>query len=139
MKHLPWHNLILPMVFMVLVSTAGPAVAGDRDGPMIDGNPLSDLPSEPGPHIEKIKQLKGGEWLNLGSPAPDEKWGRARGAPWGAEALDLAPDLRGAFRAGEGRHAYVKPNGFGQDDYWFYDLNAHQWICLYPGTDTGNV
>ena len=22
------------------------------------------------------------------------------------------------------------------DDLWFYDINAHAWICLYPGTNT---
>ena len=24
------------------------------------------------------------------------------------------------------------------DDLWFYDLNAHRWVCCYPGYDTKN-
>ena len=22
------------------------------------------------------------------------------------------------------------------DDLWFYDINAHAWLCLHPGTNT---
>src|SRR5262245_22175280 len=44
--------------------------------------PLAEVPSKPGPHIEKIKALGDNEWLNLGSPAPDPKWGKARGRSW---------------------------------------------------------
>lgn len=98
--------------------------------------PLADRPSKPGAHIEKIKALGDNEWLNLGVPAADPKWGKARGSSWGAKALIIAPDLRGAFLFGEGVHAYVKPDGHIMDDLWFYDINAHAWICLYPGTNT---
>src|ERR1700678_2160536 len=97
---------------------------------------LADLPSKPGKHIEKIKGLGDNEWLNLGVPAADPKWGKARGSAWGAKALMLAPDLRGAFLFGEGVHAYVKPDGHIMDDLWFYDINTHAWICLHPGMNT---
>jgi hypothetical protein len=97
---------------------------------------LAALPSAPGAHIEKIKQLGANEWLELGSPAPDPKWGRARGRAWGGRAFALAPEIRGAYFTGEGGHAMVKPDGYGMDDYWVYDINAHRWICIYPGTNT---
>jgi hypothetical protein len=98
--------------------------------------PLADLPSKPGAHIERIKAMGDNEWLELGVPAADPKWGKARGSSWGAKALILAPDKRGAFLFGEGVHAYVKPDGHIMDDLWFYDINAHAWTCLYPGMNT---
>jgi hypothetical protein len=98
--------------------------------------PLAELPSAPGEHIEKIKAMGDNEWLNLGAPAADPKWGKARGSSWGAKALSLAPDKSGAFLFGEGVHAYVKPDGRIMDDLWFYDINTHAWICLYPGMNT---
>lgn len=98
--------------------------------------PLALLPSKPGAHIEKIKAMGDNEWLNLGAPTADPKWGKARGSAWGAKAFVLATDKRGAFLYGEGVHAYVKPDGHIMDDLWFYDLNRHAWMCLYPGTNT---
>lgn len=106
------------------------AFAQDRKGP------LADLPSRPGAHIEMVKALGDNAWLELGVPAADPKWGKARGSSWGAKALILAPDKRGAFLFGEGVHAYVKPDGHIMDDLWFYDINAHAWTCLYPGMNT---
>src|SRR5262249_44695436 len=100
--------------------------------------PLADLPSQPGPHIDKIKMLRDGSWLELGAPAADPKWGRARGRTWTSE-MPLAPELRGAFLYGEGVHGFVKPDGHYMDDLWFYDLHAHRWICCYPGADTKNL
>ena len=96
--------------------------------------PLAELPSQPGKHIAKIKALKAGEWLELGAPKADPKWGRARGRSWTAQ-MPLAPKLRGAFLFGQGVHGYVKPNGHYVDDLWFYDLNAHRWVCCYPGAN----
>jgi hypothetical protein len=29
----------------------------------------------------------------------------------------------------------LKPDGRYRDDLFFYDINAHRWICVYPGTD----
>lgn len=98
--------------------------------------PLASLPSIPGSHLDKLKSLGDNEWINLGAPAADPKWGRARGRSWGAKALILAPRLRGAFFTGEGVHGFVKPDGHHMDDFWFYDINAHRWICLYPGMNT---
>ncbi|MCY2954932.1 MAG: hypothetical protein NTU53_23630 [Planctomycetota bacterium] len=93
---------------------------------------LAGLPRKPGPHIEKIKALQDNCWLELGSPAPDPNWGRARGRSWMAK-MPLATELRGAFLYGEGQHGYTKPDGHYMDDLWLYDINAHRWICCYPG------
>ncbi|WP_439628320.1 hypothetical protein [Gemmata sp.] len=123
----------LAAIWLALVAVAGrPPTGFARD----EKGPLAALPSKPGPHVEKIKALGDNEWLNLGAPAADPKWGKARGSSWGAKALILATDKRGAFLFGEGVHGYVKPDGHAMDDLWFYDLNAHAWTCLHPGTDT---
>jgi hypothetical protein len=97
--------------------------------------PLKGLPSKPGPHVAKIQALKSNEWLYLGAPQKDEKWGSGCGRSWSA-ALAHAPQLGGAFVYGEGVHGYAKPNGHYMDDLWFYDLNGHRWICCYPGANT---
>ena len=96
--------------------------------------PLAALPSPPGEHIEKIKALGDNSWLNLGPPKADPQWGKARGRSWTPE-MPYAPNLRGAFLFGEGVHGYAKPDGHYMDDLWFYDINAHGWICVYPGAD----
>ncbi|MDD4891051.1 MAG: hypothetical protein PHU85_14105 [Phycisphaerae bacterium] len=96
---------------------------------------LAGLPSQPGPTIEKIRALGDNEWLNLGRPAPDPKWGQGRGRAWSFR-MAYAPDLRGAFLVGEGPHGFVKPDG-RFDDIFFYDLNAHRWICIFPGVNVG--
>jgi hypothetical protein len=119
---------LITLTLFVAASTT--VISQDKKGP------LAELPNKPGSHIEKIKALGDNQWLNLGSPAPDPRWGKARGSAWGAKAMILAPDLRGAFLFGEGVHAYVKPDGHIMDDLWFYDINTHAWICLYPGTNT---
>lgn len=121
------HRLILliSLVFPALVVTAEPRPPG---------GPLADLPSKPGPHIDRIKALGDNEWLHLGTPAADPKWGTARGRSWSSNQ-PAAPNLRGAFVFGEGVHAYVKPDGHYMNDVWFYDINAHRWVCLYPGID----
>lgn len=118
------------MVLVALFTVSLTAFAQDKKGP------LAELPGKPGAHIEKIKALGDNQWLHLGIPTPDPQWGKARGSSWGAKALILAPDLRGAFLFGEGVHAYVKPDGHSMDDLWFYDINKHAWTCLYPGMNT---
>jgi hypothetical protein len=98
--------------------------------------PLVGLPSRPGPHIEKVRSLGDGQWLNLGQPEADPKWGQGRGRSW-CQKLNFAPELRGAFLTGEGVHAFVKPDGHYMDDFFFYDINAHRWICVHPGLKAG--
>lgn len=97
--------------------------------------PLKDLPSKPGPHVEKIKALGENQWLELGKPAADAKWDRARGRSW-CSIMPFDPKRRGAFLYGEGVHGYTKPDGRYMDDLWFYDVNGHRWVCCYPGADT---
>jgi hypothetical protein len=96
--------------------------------------PLADLPSKPGPHVQKIRALGDGEWLDLGKAKPDAKWGLARGRAYTPKMAEAA-DLGGAFLHGQGVHGYVKKESNRvMDDAWFYDLNAHRWICIHPGT-----
>jgi hypothetical protein len=104
--------------------------------PMLTYNPMADLPSPPGPTVGTIKELAPDSWVELGPPADDPLCGSARGRSWGTHAFTPAPKWRGAMFNGEGRHAYVKPDGYGMDDMWFYDIHAHAWICLYRGTNT---
>src|SRR5262249_38632190 len=95
-------------------------------------SPLADLPSNPRPHIEKIKALKDNEWLNVGSPAADPKWGKGRGRSWSSR-MAYAPDLKAAFLFGEGVHCwYNKQNNRYMDDLFVYDVMAHRWVCAYP-------
>jgi RNA polymerase sigma factor (sigma-70 family) len=95
--------------------------------------PLAKLPSKPaGAHLARIKALGENAWVDLGSPAPDPKWGKAPGRSW-ASRMPFAPDLRGAFLFGEGIHGFLKPDGHYMDDLWFYDINQHRWVCVHPG------
>jgi hypothetical protein len=117
---------------LLLAVLVAPAPADEPKGP------LAGLPSKPGAHVEKIKALGDNEWLNLGSPAADPKWGKARGRSWSSN-MPFAPDLRGGFVFAEGVHAYTKPDGRYMNDVWFYDANAHRWLCLYPGIEVKAV
>jgi len=99
--------------------------------------PLAKLPSPPGPHVARIQALGDEAWLDLGRPKPDPKWGQSRGRAWCAH-MDYAGELRGAFHTGEGVHAFVKPDGHYMDDFFFYDINAHAWICVYGGAKAGD-
>jgi hypothetical protein len=53
--------------------------------------------------------------------------------------MPFAPELRGAFLYGEGIHGFSKSNGYYMDDLWFYDINGHRWICVYPGANCKNL
>jgi NHL repeat len=97
--------------------------------------PLAGLPSKEGKHITKIKALGDHSWLDLGKPAADPKWGVARGRTWTPKMV-LDSKRQAAFYSGSGVHGFVKPDGHYQDDVWAYDVNAHRWICLYPGANT---
>jgi hypothetical protein len=115
------------------LAALGTLVAAGQENRRRPG-PLAGLPSKAGPHVEKIKALGDNQWLSLGPPAADPKWGTARGRSWSSN-MPFAPDVQGAFVFGEGVHAYVKPDGRYMNDLWFYDVNAHQWRCLYPGIE----
>jgi len=129
-------GMLIVVLSLASVAMRSAAVRGDESQKIERKGPLAMLPSKPGPHLDKIKALDDNQWLNLGVPAADPKWGLARGRSWGAKALIHAPDLGGAFLFGEGVHGFVKPDGHAMDDLWFYDINAHRWLCLYPGTNT---
>lgn len=94
--------------------------------------PLETLSKIPGEHIEKIKNLGENEWLSLGTPKADPKWGVARGRAWSPKMV-YAENLNAAFFCATGQHGYVKSDGHYMDDLWAYDVNANAWICLHPG------
>src|ERR1043165_5635082 len=123
--------------FVLVVLLVSSSAAGDKAARK---GPLADLPSRPGPHVAKIKAMKGGEWLMLGAPAPDPKWGAAPGRAY-TNKMAYAPDLVGGFLVGEGAHGKYGDGpreGHYNDDVFFYDLMAHRYICLYPGTKTAD-
>lgn len=115
-------------LILLLVAARLPAEEGAK-------KPWSGMPSSPGEHIAKIKAMPADSWLELGAPAPDERYGRARGRSWTAH-MPHVDSLRGAFLYGEGVHGYAKPDGHYMDDLWLYDINAHRWVCCYPGAPT---
>ena len=83
-----------------------------------------------------IRSMAPGTWLNLGSPAPDPKWGKGRGRAWTSK-MAFSAAMGGGFLFGEGIHGWANPgNGRYMDGLWLYDVNAHRWVALYPGTDT---
>ncbi|MGE0608463.1 MAG: hypothetical protein AB7O62_15310 [Pirellulales bacterium] len=101
--------------------------------------PLAALPSGDGAHVAKLKSLASGSWLELGAPAPDPQWGKARGRSWGAK-MAFAPDLHACFLTGEGVHGWWnEENGRYMDDLWAYDIPAHRWVCVYPGADVNSL
>jgi len=123
--------------FVAVCAPGGSAPADAQPEKNTRQGPLAELPSKPRAHVEKIKALGDDEWLNLGAPAADPEWGKARGRSWCAP-MPYAPDLGGGFLYGEGVHGYTKPDGHYMDDLWFYDANAHRWVGVYPGYDTKN-
>ncbi|MHC4915424.1 MAG: sigma-70 family RNA polymerase sigma factor [Planctomycetota bacterium] len=121
---------------IITVQRLGAAEAGKANG----ASPLAGLPGKEGAHVARIKALKPGEWLDLGSPAPDPKFGDGLGRAWGWK-MPFAPDLGGAFIYGEGVHGFsMIRNGVRRynDELFFYDVNGHRWICCDPGTDVEN-
>lgn len=125
----------LPLLICVLLLPFHVARADEKPGHRA---PLAGLPSSPGPHVAKIKALENDQWLALGTPEPDPKWGPAPGRAY-TNKMAYAPDLVGAFLQGEGvhgAHGSGPREGRYNDDVFFYDLMAHRYICLYPGTKT---
>jgi len=120
------------ILFTVIIPTllSAPVLAEEKQ------SPLANHPSAPGAHLSRIEALGNNAWLNLGRPAPDPRYGPALGRSW-SRKMAFAPDLRGAFLYGEGVHGGSAMRG-GQrhynDDLYFYDINAHAWICCHPGT-----
>src|SRR5262249_17841770 len=119
---------MLSLGFVLLAAAAGggarqsePPKDRQTDTPV----PLAGLPSASGPQGAKSKGLADDAGLDLGSPAADPKWGKARGRSWCAP-MPYAPNLSGGFLYGEGVHGYTKPDGRYMDDLWFYDINAHR-------------
>ena len=122
--------------------TAGEIDPGEKTGTEAEPErkgPLKDLPSEEGPHIAKIRAMKDNSWLDLGPAKDDPEWGEAKGRGWCGK-MPYAPDLRGAFLYGEGRHGGTtqrKGKTYYNDDLFFYDINANRWVCVYPGMEVG--
>lgn len=99
-------------------------------------NAAAGLPSAEGKTVAAIRAMAPGTWLDLGMPKPDPKWGRARGRSWTSK-MAFSGALGGAFLFGEGIHGWANSeNGRYMDGLWLYDVNAHRWVALYPGTDT---
>ncbi len=131
---MPGTGRCIALALAVWVPDAALGAGEEPAAPKRQG-PLAALPSPPGPHVQKLQTLGDGAWLVLGTPKADPKSGRARGRSWSAE-MAFAPDLRGAFLFGEGVHGWWnQATGRYMDDLWLYDLNAHGWICVHPGTD----
>jgi hypothetical protein len=125
----------LPKIAVVVAALAA-LVGGSPAGEPEAKGPLADRPSKPGAHLEKVKALGDNAWLNLGKPAPDPKYGAAQGRSW-SRKMAYAPDLRGAFIFGSGVHHGTTMRGgrkYFNDDVFFYDINAHAWVCAHPGT-----
>ena len=76
-----WRVQATPPVAMQPAAATQP---GGRVGP------LAGLPSAPGPHIAKIQALGDNEWIELGPPAGDPKWGKARGRSWSSKMVYIA-------------------------------------------------
>ena len=128
----PWASALLAAFLL-----SGVCLAGENGVKVERKGVLAKLPSTPGPHIAKIKALGDDSWVNLGQAAGCNRFPRksiARGRAWGAK-MAYAPDMNGAFFCGTGSHG-AQPEGYYMDDLWFYDANAHKWICLYPGANT---
>ncbi len=100
---------------------------------------LAGLPSTGGPGLRALQSLAPGSWVDLGVPAPDPAHGLATGRSY-TPRLAPAAHLGGAFFTGEGTHGYVVPaTGRYVDDVWFYDLAAHRWICVKPGSHVATL
>src|SRR5262245_61010403 len=86
------------MCVIAAVSPGGVVAVPELDGPEESQakaekkGVLAGLPSAPGPTLARIKALKDGQWLNLGPPAADPRWGSARGRSWSSK-MPYAPDL----------------------------------------------
>ncbi|MHC4916312.1 MAG: Kelch repeat-containing protein [Planctomycetota bacterium] len=129
--------MVRALALCVCVILVNAAMAGENQRK----GPLAGLPSAPGAHVARINAMGDRSWLDLGAPKPDPKWGRAPGRSYNNK-MGYAPDLVGAFLQGEGVHGGrgTGPRaGYYNDDVFFYDLMAHGYICIYPGTKEDRV
>jgi hypothetical protein len=121
-----------------LSAPASTAPATRPAGKLEIKGPLAGLPSAAaGPHVERVKGLGDDQWVNLGSPAADPVWGRRRGASW-TPRMAYAGELRAALVTGAGNHDDAHRRGGDlhfDDDIFAYDINAHRWVCAYPGAN----
>lgn len=126
------------MTVMTLLLLQLSAWSAEPAGTFKPAGALATLPSKAaGSHVEKLQKLGNDAWLDLGAPAADPVWGRALGRSW-TPRMVYAGDLRGAFLTACGMHgATFMRNGAKHynDDLFFYDLNVHRWICIYPGAN----
>ena len=132
------HMAPILTALLLLCASMAAEPAGADNTPQRKG-PLKGLPSKEGPHMAKIRAMPDNSWIELGPPGADPRWGVGIGRAW-CGTMPFAPDLRGAFLYGEGRHgAYTVRNGkkHYNDDLFFYDINAHRWVCVYPGMELG--
>jgi hypothetical protein len=88
----------------------------DRAGANAAEHPLAVLPSEPGPHLAKIETLGEDCWAELGSPAPDPKWGTARGRSWTPEMVYVIKGKLGLWAFDVEANEWKKVEGEGQPD-----------------------
>jgi RNA polymerase sigma factor (sigma-70 family) len=97
--------------------------------------PFAKLPDPSPAFLAKLAALDDDSWLDLGSPAPDPKYGQGFGRSW-SPMMAYAPDLRGAFLFGQMNHGMhdEASRRFG-DDLWFYHAPSNSWVCAYPGTN----
>jgi hypothetical protein len=121
---------------IVTILCAQPVVAAEKkDKEQPRQGPFAHLPPVNAGHLAKLEALGDDSWIELGSPAPDEKWGLAGARSW-APKMAYAPDLGGAFLFGQAGHgSHNDATGRFGDDLWFYHSASHRWICAYPGTD----
>jgi hypothetical protein len=136
-----WCRAFVLTVAVAWMTAAGVAAEQTQAGEKVERKgPLADRPSKPGPHLAKVEALGSNQWVNLGKPKPDPKYGPAQGRSW-SRKMAYAHDLRGAFIYGEGVHGGATSRGgkaYYNDDLFFYDINAHAWVCCYPGTPLDN-
>lgn len=121
-----------------LLLSAALGLAGDKLKISKD-SPLYGLPSAEGSHLAELKALGDNSWLSLGKPGADPEHGVARGRAY-SPRMAYSSALRGAFYTGEGVHGWFdEASGVYQDCVWVYDVNAHRWVCVKPGTNGKTV
>ena len=104
-----------------------------------DGPPLAGLPSKPGEHVAKIKAMRRRRVAGPGHASRRPQVGHGPGRSWGARwrTRRTCGPRSSSARAGHGW--WDKETGRYMDDLWAYDVNAHRWVCVYPGADVNTL